>query len=456
MPNTRLRTRGRSRERRAPQAAEGTGPVAKRRRSGTPSRSRHSSGASRRSLDSAARPLQGTGPVTKRRRSMTPSQSRHSSVASRRSMDPADRPPPISTSSSAAQVRNSPLSYNDEDEDEMSDDLDDLENGYALNSDSETDIARDQNRSQLHDSDKNEFDSLMDAYIKENYVPEKKEKIMDKPISSLLAETINLWCTTLPSREDLKVGFENCKIPENVTSLAPVLVNEIIYNRLPIRAKENDKKLRQQANYVVRAMGPLALIWDVFIKAETAALKSNCNPPALRIADKLVSIRELTACVAHSMKLLSFANAINLQRRKVSLRPFLDPKYAILATAANPVSTQLFGDNLEQRVQDIFRISQAARNPRYQIMPRYRRQMDRYRRPRDNSKYKRFSRQFRRAPSGYRRNNFNQGPQTSFNPGSSSRSFSGRRYGNNGNTNRNRYRFGRAQRRGRFTPQTMI
>ena len=68
------------------------------------------------------------------------------------------------------------------------------------------------------------------------------------------------------------------------------------------------------------------------------------------------------------MKLLCFHHALNLQKRKSLLCQHLDPKYFSLASPNNAVTEFLFGDNLEQRVSDIFKVSQAARSKRFQAV----------------------------------------------------------------------------------------
>ena len=68
------------------------------------------------------------------------------------------------------------------------------------------------------------------------------------------------------------------------------------------------------------------------------------------------------------MKLLCFNRAFNLQKRKVSLKPHLDPKFHSLTSPSNQITQYLFGDNLEQKVSDIYKVSQAARNPRFQAV----------------------------------------------------------------------------------------
>ena len=65
------------------------------------------------------------------------------------------------------------------------------------------------------------------------------------------------------------------------------------------------------------------------------------------------------------MKLLCLNVSINLHRRKSALHPHLNHKYSSLAGPNNPITKNLFGDNLEQRVSNIFKVSLAARNPHF-------------------------------------------------------------------------------------------
>ena len=218
----------------------------------------------------------------------------------------------------------------------------------------------------LDDTDPNEFgcEDILNDFIQENYGTKKIEDHIAPPVSQLLASTIDSWCLQPPTKEVIKTAFEQCKIPSNIIALGSIPINDIIYQRLPFKAK-GDKQARSQSNYYTRAMGPLAYIWDCLIKAEAWALKTKSAPPALRVQPGMIPLRDLISCLSASMKLLCLNVSINLHRRKSALHPHLDHKYSSLAGPNNPITKYLFGDNLEQRVSDIFKVSQAARNPRF-------------------------------------------------------------------------------------------
>ena len=208
----------------------------------------------------------------------------------------------------------------------------------------------------------------MNDFIQENYGAKVPDDHLAPPVSALLASTIGNWCLQVPTKDVIKQAFEQCKVPSNVIALSPIKINDIIYHRLPQKAREHDKIVRNQASYYIRAMGPLTYVWNVLIKAEAWALKNKSPRPCIKIQDESVSLRDLIACVSASVKLLSLNVSLYLQRRKSALRPHLDPKYHTLAGPSNQITKFLFGDNLEQKVSDIFKIAQAARSSRFQAV----------------------------------------------------------------------------------------
>ena len=254
---------------------------------------------------------------------------------------------------------NSSLSsdYNDEDHDDIIDSdgpQDDLSLGGGVD-------AIDTSPDQVGCED------ILNDFIQENYGTKIPEDHLAPPVSALLASTIDNWCLQVPTK-DIKQAFEQCKVPSNIIALSPIKINDIIYHRLPPRAREKDKLARNNASYYIRAMGPLAYIWNVLIKAEAWALKMKSARPSIKTQHETVPLRDLIACVSASMKLLSINVSLYLQCRKSALCPHLDPKYHTLAAPSNKITSFLFGDNLEQKVSDIFKISQAARSNRFQAV----------------------------------------------------------------------------------------
>ena len=164
-------------------------------------------------------------------------------------------------------------------------------------------------------------------------------------------------------------------------------------------------------------MGPLAYIWNVLIKAEAWALKTKSARPCIKTQDETIPLRDLIACVSASIKLLSINVSMYLQCRKSALRPHLDPKYHTLAGPSNKITSFLFGDNLEQKVSDIFKIAQAAQSNRFQAVRGRSRVQHRSFCPR-----RKFQKNFQYQNQG---NQFSQYSRQSRGGGGSRRQFSG-------------------------------
>ena len=140
-------------------------------------------------------------------------------------------------------------------------------------------------------------EDILNDFIQENYGAKVPEDHLAPPVSTLLASTIDNWCLQVPTKDIIKQAFEQCKVPSNVIALSPIKINDIIYHHLPSRARENDKLARNHASYYIRAMGPLAYIWNVLIKAEAWALKTKSARPCIKTQDETVPLRDLIACV---------------------------------------------------------------------------------------------------------------------------------------------------------------
>ena len=118
----------------------------------------------------------------------------------------------------------------------------------------------------------------VDALLAREYGPEPPRETLP-PVSAKLVEVINCWMRCPPKREDIKAMFQRALLPENVKSLLPIKINEILYHRLPFRAKLNDQKLRES---IPISHGG----WHRFFVQWTAWSKWRPNCPIFRILPK--------------------------------------------------------------------------------------------------------------------------------------------------------------------------
>ena len=124
--------------------------------------------------------------------------------------------------------------------------------------------------------------------------------------------------------------------PNNCEGLSETRVNANIWNNLGETARSNDPKLQKVQKYLVKGMTALVTVLDKLIKDEA---KSSNDYNISSLMDAVI--------------LLSNANTeVNLRRRE-RLKPELHPSYRHLCNPSNPITSQLFGDDLPKAVKDI-------------------------------------------------------------------------------------------------------
>ena len=124
--------------------------------------------------------------------------------------------------------------------------------------------------------------------------------------------------------------------PNNCEGLSETRVNANIWNNLGETARSNDLKLQKVQKYLVKGMTALVTVIDKLIKDEA---KSSNDDNISSLMDAVI--------------LLSNANTeVNLRRRE-RLKPELHPSYRHLCNPSNPITSQLFGDDLPKAVKDI-------------------------------------------------------------------------------------------------------
>ena len=206
-----------------------------------------------------------------------------------------------------------------------------------------------------------ELSDIAENIINEDYAIANLNSIKTDDVAQKLAEKLTSWLRVCPAKPETKELFKNCLIPGNVEGLNPTRINELLYARLPYKAKEIDKKLKATNTFLTRGLGPLMALLDTFIKIEANCRKHKFEIPNFECEGKTVNLREMREQLVNGIKLLSAANAINLQKRRVAIKPYLDQKYQSLTKPSNPITLSLLGDNIEQKMSEMYKMSMATR-----------------------------------------------------------------------------------------------
>ena len=107
------------------------------------------------------------------------------------------------------------------------------------------------------------LDNAMESSIKSAWVNVKDPKHLGPPINATVADTLDSWIAICPKKEQISPLFEICKIPANCECLMPININSFLWQRLPSRVKQADKKVMTANSFVRRSLGTLAPIWHI-------------------------------------------------------------------------------------------------------------------------------------------------------------------------------------------------
>ena len=74
-----------------------------------------------------------------------------------------------------------------------------------------------------------------------------------------------------------------------------------------------------------------------------------------------IDLKEMKKLINKAVQILSYCNAICLFKRKIQLWAYLDKRYQYLAQPSNPVTNELLGPDLEQKISDINKTTEAGK-----------------------------------------------------------------------------------------------
>ena len=155
-------------------------------------------------------------------------------------------------------------------------------------------------------------------------------------IHSSLAKIITNMITEKSDDDKVNELRKRYPKPKNCELLTETTVNLAIWNNLSEKARTSDIKLQRSQKSLVK--GTTAVVGVV-----NELLNESEWPSKQKVVDTLMD----------GVQLLTNANReLNIRRRE-SLRPELHSSYRHLCSASNPITNELFGDDLTKAVKDI-------------------------------------------------------------------------------------------------------
>jgi len=155
--------------------------------------------------------------------------------------------------------------------------------------------------------------------------PKSKALDKDKPISSSLANLINLACCTPCDTDGIVSKY---KIPENLDKACPPLVNTEVWRIMDRKGHSQDKGLQDVQSLLTASMIPIIKLAECIKKSD---LKTQCKG---LISDALT----LMGQVQYNLSV----------KRRYCIRPHLNRKYASICNVSMPITTKLFGDDVSK------------------------------------------------------------------------------------------------------------
>ena len=167
------------------------------------------------------------------------------------------------------------------------------------------------------------------------------------PIDGKLADIINKRWATKFSDSNFKDRMEKYERPENCDKVLVLRVNQEIWARLSNQAKRNDLRLASVQKVLVKIGAILAQCAD---KLMTARLE-HTNGGKMSHED----MNGLLGFQIGALALLGHANYDISLRRREGIKPTLNREYGTLCSSQIPVSSFLFGDDLQAQCDSGFK-----------------------------------------------------------------------------------------------------
>ncbi len=159
------------------------------------------------------------------------------------------------------------------------------------------------------------------------------------PVSDKLALIANKRWNRKLSDDQLKEKAEKYPRPANCDKVVSPRVNPEIWAKLPRAVRGEDHKL-------FRVQTQLSTVTNLVVQATDMLLKAKSDPKSLKIDDLVRMNTDAVALVSHASHELA-------HRRREIIRPHLHRDYIELCSQEVPVTSLLFGDDLQTELTRI-------------------------------------------------------------------------------------------------------
>ena len=150
-------------------------------------------------------------------------------------------------------------------------------------------------------------------------------------------------------------------------------INSLVYEKLKLNFKVNYQCLQGINTFFARGLGPLAAMWDKILKWEAKLRGIDvtivCHSSVMTLDNLMLDFTDLCRQFDSSLHLLCMGHCMVLDKRHQQLKSFFDPKFHYLLKASNPFTDKLLGDNIDQKVAESVKTSEAANKLQFMSRP---------------------------------------------------------------------------------------
>ena len=161
-----------------------------------------------------------------------------------------------------------------------------------------------------------------------------------EPIFEKLAKVANDGMRTKLNSDKIKETSDKYLRPKNVQNLVTPKINGEIWPHLNRKVKNQDLRLMKTQSLVCKAIMPQLMQLDKLLKANSTGGQ--------------VPMKEITKLAMDGLKLMTFVYCdLSYRRRELIIQPEKNEEFKALCSTDQPVTDNLFGDDLGKVVEDI-------------------------------------------------------------------------------------------------------
>ncbi|XP_060566711.1 uncharacterized protein LOC132725590 [Ruditapes philippinarum] len=202
----------------------------------------------------------------------------------------------------------------------------------TVNKSSETSDKASESVSTNNSATASRFDKLASKFVSEEVVSDDVDNALAGNVNNLFRNGLGDIVYENMTKDDV------CARPKNCEGLVVVKLNKLIWDVVPPRSRNNDKKLQNIEKSIVKA---------------GVNLTKSMNELAHLESEKGQSFGTILDTCNDALALLGQANVQLNHARRDFLRPELKADYANLCNHSYPFTSELFGDDVSKAAKDI-------------------------------------------------------------------------------------------------------